>query len=172
MKFSLALLSLAFSALFVTGCSKDIDHHSEYNKSFKAFQEFKQSSGNSYQYMAIQSSWVGSSTQTIITVRNGRVTNRAAVVRGFATGNATTVTIVDEWEENEATLNSHNAGHPSRTLDEIYQLAKNEWLIKRKEATNFFEAKNDGMISDCGYYENNCQDDCTIGIHISWIRKL
>jgi hypothetical protein len=172
MKRSWVLFSFVFVVLVATGCSKDIDHHSDYTRSFKAFQEFKKSSGNSYQYMTIQSSWVGSSTQTIITVRDGRVTNRAAVVRGFTASNSTTITIVDEWEENEATLNSHNNGYPSRTLDEIYQLAKTEWLIKRKDATNFFEAKNDGMISNCGYFENNCQDDCTIGIHISWIKKL
>ncbi len=149
-----------------------MDHSSAYFKSYSAFQDFKKNSDNSYQYQVIQSSWVGSSTQTIITVRSGRVTNRDCIIKRYDGSTPANTLITEEWQEDATNLNTHTAGYPSRTLDEIYQLAKNEWLIKRDGVTNFFEAKNDGMISSCGYYDNNCADDCTIGVYISWIKKL
>ena len=69
-------------------------------------------------------------------------------------------------------MNTHVNGGTSLTLDEIYEKARTEWLLKRKDATSYFEAKNDGMISSCGYVNNNCADDCFVGITINLIERL
>ncbi|WP_255474197.1 hypothetical protein [Flavobacterium sp. SLB02] len=44
--------------------------------------------------------------------------------------------------------------------------------MKRKNVTNYFEAKNDGLISQCGYVEKGCMDDCFVGITIKSIERL
>ncbi|MCG2615972.1 hypothetical protein LZZ85_16870 [Terrimonas sp. NA20] len=173
MKIRLMFFITLLSALCITGCSKDnTDHGIEYMRSYSAFLDFKKSSNNSYQYQVLQSSWTGSSVQTTITVRAGRVTNRDCVIKRYVVGILSNVLVAEEWQENENTLNTHTAGYPIRTLDEIYHLAKNDWLVKRAGAANFFEANNQGMISSSGYYYLNCADDCTVGVHISWIKNL
>lgn len=74
--------------------------------------------------------------------------------------------------KNESEINTHQNGAAALTLDEIYVNAKSDWLIKRKNTTNYFESKNDGLISQCGYVEKNCMDDCFVGITISSIERL
>jgi len=43
---------------------------------------------------------------------------------------------------------------------------------KRKDASVYFEAKNNGMISSCGYVQDGCMDDCFNGINIASIGLL
>lgn len=78
------------------------------------------------------------------------------------------------WTENRASLNSpaNTGGAPTWTLDEIYEKAKNDWLKKRDNAQTSFEAKNNGIISSCGYWEDGCMDDCFRGIRISLVEGL
>jgi len=75
------------------------------------------------------------------------------------------------WNENKSNLNDpvHGGGAPTWTLDQVYEQAKNDWLRKRDNAHTSFEAKNNGLISSCGYWEDGCMDDCFRGIRISGI---
>jgi hypothetical protein len=57
-------------------------------------------------------------------------------------------------------------------LDEIYSIARNEWLKKRSGVTVYFEAKNSGMISTAGSIPDGCVDDCFSGISIRSIKEL
>lgn len=79
-----------------------------------------------------------------------------------------------QWEEKGVELGTHTrtAAAALVTLDAVYQKAKNEWLQERDNVTTYFEAKNEGLLSSAGYVENNCADDCFIGIHIRLIEKL
>ena len=78
-----------------------------------------------------------------------------------------------EWTENEAEIGTHkNQGAEALTLDEIYNKAENEWLIKRKNGKAYFESENNGLISSCGYVVNGCMDDCFVGIRIEIIGVL
>ena len=61
-------------------------------------------------------------------------------------------------------------GEAPLTFDQIYEKARTEWLVKRENATTYFEAENNGLISKCGYVDDGCQDDCFIGIQISSIK--
>lgn len=77
-------------------------------------------------------------------------------------------------EENESEIGSHkasNAANPA-TLDEIYALAKEVWLVKRPDASISFEAENNGLISSAGYVPQGCVDDCFFGITITAIEPL
>ncbi|OYD46067.1 hypothetical protein CHU00_07890 [Sphingobacterium cellulitidis] len=58
------------------------------------------------------------------------------------------------------------------TLDEIYERAKNEWLIKSDKADVFFENNNNGMISLVGFLPKGCMDDCFDGVRIKLIEPL
>lgn len=80
-----------------------------------------------------------------------------------------------EWTETEGNLGKTSRNSPAYsllTLDDIYNKARTEWLVKRSDASISFEAKNDGMISSAGYVPKNCMDDCFNGIYISSIEAI
>jgi len=54
----------------------------------------------------------------------------------------------------------------------VYEKARNNWLIKRSNTETYFEAKNNGIISSCGYVKDGCQDDCFNGITITLVEAL
>ena len=58
------------------------------------------------------------------------------------------------------------------TLDEIYERAKNEWLIKNDNVNVSFENNNNGMISLAGFWPKGCMDDCFSGVKIKLIEPL
>lgn len=171
MKAKIYLFSLLLIGSLFASCKKDMEYDSDFKKSNKAWVNFKVSSGNSYRYTITFGSWAGFSTETMITVRNGKVVGRSYILKenlpqgpGFV--------VKEEWVEDESTLNSHTNAAESMTLDVVYQKAKTDWLLKRKDATTYFESKNNGMISSAGYVPNGCMDDCFRGIHIGLIEKL
>lgn len=172
MKTKIYLFSLLLTGLLMASCKKsDIAYDSDFSKSSRTWANFKASSNNSYRYMVGTSSWTGYSAETIITIKNGKAAGRSFVAKAIISP-ATTVTILEEWVEDESNLNTHaNAADPV-TLDVIYQKAKTDWLLKRKDATTYFEAKNNGLISSAGYVENGCADDCFRGISIAFVEKL
>lgn len=165
------LLLIVTAITFFTSCKKSIDYKNDYDRSHDSWMSFRKSSNNSYSYKVSSGSWTGTSNETVITVKDGKVTNRTYVYK-IPTKTPGEGIIKEEWQEDQATLNTHSAGAPTLTLDDVYQKAKTEWLLKRKDAETYFEANNNGMISTCGYAMNDCQDDCFNGIKIASIIKL
>jgi hypothetical protein len=162
-----------FFVLLVTisGCQKeDFRYENDFDRSFARWVSFKEKTGNTYSYVVSNSSWVGTSWQTEITVTQGRVTQRSFKMT-FPQGLNNLPVESQEWVEQETELNSHSGGAEPITFDQVYEKAKTDWLVKRKNATTYFEAKNDGLLSSCGYVEDGCQDDCFTGIHISSIKQ-
>jgi hypothetical protein len=167
------LSALLLIATLFTACKKDkIEHRSDFEKSQKAWESFKAASGNSYIYQVSTSSWTNYQTFTTITVSNGQVTGRTYTARSTNPPPSAAVTIHEEWVEGQNALNTHQHGAATLTLDEIYNRAKTDWLKKKENADFYFEAKNDGMISSCGFVPDGCQDDCFTGITIDFIRKI
>lgn len=167
------LSALFLMAALFTTCKKDeIEYRSDFEKSYRAWVNFRAISGNSYVYQVSTSSWTNFQTFTMITVTNGKVTARAYTSRSTNQPPSAAVTIHEEWEEGQTTLNTHQHGAAILTLDDIYNRAKTDWLKKRSDANFYFESKNDGMISSCGFVPDGCQDDCFMGITIDFIRKL
>jgi hypothetical protein len=163
-------IMLLFASLFVS-CKKDIAYGDDFSRSEKIWNNFKASSGNSYRYKVNNSSLAGSVSETIITVKNGQVVGRSYVYKARGDSSAQLV-IRDQWEENASSLGSHAGSADLVTLDEIYHRAKSDWLKKRGNAHTYFETKNNGMISLCGYVQDGCIDYCLIGISIGYIEKL
>jgi hypothetical protein len=166
------LIILLIAATF-TACKKDkIEYKSDFETSLKAWQKFKAESRNNYSYTTSTSSWTGYSTETTITVIDGKVTQRAYIAKGIKNDETHAVVTLDEWQEDSKSLNSHQNGATTQTLDQIYDLAKNDFLLKRANAKTYFEAKNGGIISSAGYVEDNCADDCFNGISIQSVKNL
>lgn len=165
---------MALCLLVVAGCKKDkIAHSTDFSRSFHTWKAFKDSSHNSYRYEVSFGSWTGHRAETIITVRNGKVVGRSYLskqVNHTPTGIVTK--IFEEWTETESQLATHTSGADLVTLDVIYDKAKHDWLLKRDDATTYFEARNNGMISMCGYVPDGCQDDCLHGITIDFIEAI
>jgi hypothetical protein len=173
MKRNAFLAMILMIAATFTACKKDkIEYRNDFETSFKAWQNFKAESRNNYSYTTSTSSWTGYSTETTITVINGKITSRAYVAKGIKDDQTHAIYILEEWREDSTTLNSHKNGAQTLTLDQIYDLAKNDLLLKRANTKTYFEAKNDGIISSAGYVEDNCADDCFNGISIRSVTNL
>ncbi|MEO6134832.1 MAG: hypothetical protein ABIP35_06745 [Ginsengibacter sp.] len=176
MKAKLCFFTLLFIGAIFTSCKKsDINYEINFEKSYKEWLRLKETSVNSYRYVVSNGSWTGMGWQTTITVREGKVVQRDFKL-SFPVGWTGSIPGADkmEWTENENEINSHEdtpAGE-AITLDAVYEKARNNWLKKRGNGKTYFEAKNNGLISSCGYVEGGCQDDCFIGITITSIESL
>ena len=169
------ILFLLITGISLSGCTKEeISHKSDREKSLKEFEKFKKTSANSYQYTVIRSSWVGMSWKTVTTVKNGKVVQRKFKWIVPKDWTPEIPAAQKEWTEGENEINAHQQSGAADAiiLDEVYSRAKNDWLKKRDNATTYFKAENNGLISSCGYVENNCADDCFVGINITSINLL
>ena len=77
-----------------------------------------------------------------------------------------------EWSETQEELGKKESPFNIWTLDQIYEKAKSEWIVKRKDAQIYFNDLNNGIISIAGYIPNGCQDDCFVGIRVNSITAL
>lgn len=167
------LTILSFFTL--NACKKDgVQYAFKLQQSKLALQEFKKANGNSYTYEVVSGSWVGLGYYTTITVKAGKVAERKYKITGDTSRTGYNIVVLREWTEDESQLGTHttDAAAAAVTLDDIYARAKSDWLAGRDDADFYFETKNDGMISTCGYVPHGCADDCFRGIHISYIRPL
>lgn len=164
------IVLLLICSLFVA-CKKDMEYEDNFHTSERVWSNFKVSSDNSYSYMVTSSSWTGTTTETVLTVRNGQVVARSYVNK-VRDGSGPQLVIRAQWEEDSSDLGSHEEGAKPFTLDDIYTQAKSDWLKKREGAKTYFETLNGGMISLCGYVPDGCADDCFRGITIAYIKKL
>lgn len=173
MKNKIYLIVLLLIGGFVSSCESDNADQNQFQNSNKALSNFKKSTNNSYKYIVTGVTWVGPAWETTIIVSNGKVIQRQFKYAN-TTGLRNDIPKEElEWTENGSKIGSHkNIAATALTLDEIYNKAEQEWLIKRDNAKIYFETKNNRLISTCGYVENNCQDDCFIGIHIKSIEPL
>lgn len=170
---SLIIFLLFISSTFFS-CSSDesLNYGSEYEISKNAWLKFKKSSNNSYKYIVTNESWAGFSWETTITIKNGIIEKREFKYIS-TTGLSNDVPTNElQWIENKSEIGTHENGAKPMTLDEVYNKAQQDWLIERGNTKIHFEKNNNGMISVCGYTQNNCTDDCFIGIKISNIQAL
>lgn len=166
-------LLLSFFLVAALSCKKDtIAYSSDYNESYRSWLDFKKKSNNSYQYIVNSGSWTGYGTETTITVRNGKVVGRSYIATQLPQVQGGTTTVLEQWTEDEGSLGSHSDGAALLTLDDIYRKAREIWLPKKSDASTYFEARNNGLISLAGYVPNGCQDDCLTGISIRKIEAL
>ena len=158
-----------------TACSNDdFNEQSDFEKSLNAFRSFKRECNDTYQYKVTGSTWVGVSWHTVITVKEGKVIQRAFKYDYIRDEFLENMKEEQEWVENEDEICSHE-NYPAAAainMDEVYDLAKNKWLQKKEHTELFFETDNHGMISLCGYRDVRCTDDCFRGISIESITPV
>lgn len=166
------LIIILVTITLVGSCKKsDLAHENQFDRSYQAWLNFKKSSFDSYTYRVSSGSWTGTGVETTLTVKAGKVVQRDYERKNI--DRTTNQPFTEEtWSESLDSLNTHSYGAPALTLDDIYDAARTEWLTKRKDAKIYFEADNAGMISQCGYVDKNCVDDCFTGIRINYIQAL
>ncbi|MGC1204879.1 MAG: hypothetical protein WA839_08345 [Flavobacteriaceae bacterium] len=174
MKNRILIITLLLLSSIISSCSSDDDfnYQSDFENSHNAWLNFKESTNNSYKYTVGSGTWAGSYMETTISVSNGVITQRYFK---YTETDGLSEDIPEqelEWTENENEIGNHQDGAEPITLDEIYEKAKQDWLIKRKNTQTYFETGNNGIISSCGYRDKNCVDDCFIGINIKSIETL
>lgn len=172
MKQKLFYLILLAITLTSYACSRDdFEYEGRFKESKKALADFKTRSGNSYKYVVSGYSWIGISWETTITVLNGKVVQRYFKYTEIRENMKESFTQELEWTEGENELNTHTdpSAAAVMTLDEVYDKAQQDWLLKRADTETFFETKNNGLISSCGYVHKDCADDCFRGITIKSI---
>lgn len=175
MKHQIRVIALLLICVLAISCSSDdLNYQNDFEKSQDNWLDFKASSNDSYQYVVANGSvFTDYGWETSITVSNGVI-----IERHFKyTGNTENIPEDElEWTENATEINSatHDNSYAAEalTLDDIYLKAEQYWLIKRKNATSYFEIENNGLISTCGYVEKGCMDDCFSGITIKSIVNL
>lgn len=193
-------ITAVFAILFLFSC-ESFEHESEFDKSYQKWQSFKSIQNNSYRYVVTGGSWTGVSWETEIVIQNGEIVERSfkytslvSIVRpaeGWNEGHSDgileafphltdflkdeNINMADylEWTERKVELGTHVSSPAASlwTLDQIYSKAKEEWLSPRDNVTTYFETKNDGLISTAGFVDNNCADDCFVGVSIKSISK-
>ena len=173
MKNKVYLITLLLIGILFNSCeSNDIEYQDKFETSRKAWLSFKESSNNSYKYTVTNSTWIGYSWETTITVENGNVIQRDFEYT-FIENPLTNISENElQWTETGSELGTHEIGADLITLDDIYKKAKNNWLIERNDVTTYLETENNGMISRCGYIDNQCADDCFLGVRIKSIDTL
>lgn len=182
--------------------SLSIDHESAYKKSLKKWENFKSESNNSYTYVIETYRFFSSPPSRItLTVENGILTNRSgykmdlfAVQRpesGWTKENireALISTNMDnarieemltadfianmDWEEDQNNLGKYDPKDLAMTIDQIYQKAKDTWLVPTKDSEAIFETDNKGIISLVGIKLKPYEDVPFNGVRIVSVAAL
>lgn len=182
--------------------SLSIDHESAYKKSLKKWENFKSESNNSYTYVIETYRFFSSPPSRItLTVENGILTKRSgykmdlfAVQRpesGWTKENireALISTNMDnarieemltadfianmDWEEDQNNLGKYDPKDLAMTIDQIYQKAKDTWLVPTKDSEAIFETDNKGIISLVGIKLKPYEDVPFNGVRIVSVAAL
>ncbi|WP_185217975.1 hypothetical protein [Sphingobacterium mizutaii] len=182
--------------------SLSIDHESAYKKSLKKWENFKSESNNSYTYVIETYRFFSSPPSRItLTVENGILTNRSgykmdlfAVQRPESGWNKENIrealisTNMDnarieemltadfianmDWEEDQNNLGKYDPKDLAMTIDQIYQKAKDTWLVPTKDSEAIFETDNKGIISLVGIKLKPYEDVPFNGVRIVSVTAL
>lgn len=182
--------------------SLNIEHESAYKKSLKKWEAFKSENNNSYTYVIETDRIFSTLPSRItLTVENGILTKRSGykkdlqVVQRPETGwtaenirealisaNMDNAQIEEmltadfianmEWEEDQSNLGKYDPKGLTMTIDQIYQKAKDTWLVPSKDDEAIFETNNKGIISMVGIRLKPYEDIPFNGVRIVSITAL
>jgi hypothetical protein len=130
-------------------------------ESLAVWQEVKAADDGTYGYTRRTSSFTGYRTITTFVVSND------VVVRRTYEGYDESDELVDSFDEQGDQVGSNQEGAPVYTIDQIYEVCRDEVLTQDPEANAFFLSFHpDGILEDCLYRSLTCQDDCQMGVGI------
>ncbi|WP_346882898.1 hypothetical protein [uncultured Algibacter sp.] len=152
-------------------------NNSQHKTSLNQWQSLKQDHGDSYSYEIKTESVFGFGSLTKIIVKNNIPVSR--VFESYNLYDNDTYLgwenriITNEYRENINQLNTNNIGAAALTIDDLYALCLKDYLSVDANSNSInFNVDDSGLIKDCYYIPNGCQDDCLFGIQITnfkWI---
>lgn len=138
-----------------------------YTESIDAWNTLKTNNGNSYSYQTYFISFTGFGSTTELKVINNVVTTR--IYQEFSTDQMTGERdIIDSFTETGSQLGTNPKGATPLTIDQLYSTCAADYLVvDENENTIYFQTATNGLMTLCGFFPNNCADDCFEGITIS-----
>lgn len=144
-------------------------------QSLQRWNQLKAECGGNYSYKVGRSSWTGFRKETVIIVRNNKVTERRyrewSGMQMPAKPNEFDRKENRSWAEQGDSLGSHDEGAPLKTLDQLYEEA-GKILDEKLEAYQRLMVgfDNQGLLRSCFYLDTRIADDAPqIGVAINSI---
>lgn len=146
-----------------------------YNDSKTMWKELKAQNDETYSYTASFISWSGFGSRTTITVKDGLVSKREYLYFEQVLNEESELEEVEieSYTETGEEIGSHSEGFDPLLIDELYETCISEYLrVNTGENDVYFNTNDAGIISNCGFVEKGCVDDCFIGFRISEFQWL
>jgi hypothetical protein len=146
-----------------------------YNDSKTIWEELKVQNNETYSYTASFISWTGVGSRTTITVKDGVVSKREYLYFEQILNEESQLVEkeIESYTETGVEIGSHSEGFDPLLIDELYQTCLSDYLnINKADNEIYFNTDEAGIISNCGFVEKGCVDDCFSGFRISefnWI---
>jgi len=138
-----------------------------YTESIDAWNALKTNNGDSYSYQTTFISFTGFGSITELTITNNLVTSR--MYQEFSTDQMTgEKDIIDAYTETGSEVGSNPKGATPLTIDQLYTTCAADYLVvDENDNTLYFQTTANGLMTLCGFFPNDCTDDCFEGISIS-----
>jgi hypothetical protein len=169
-------LFLALAAALIAGCGSPDASPPDANppdaspparedllaESLLVWQGLKAADDGTYQYTRSSSSFSGYRSTTTFVVEADVVVRRA--FEGYDENGV----LVDSFDEQGAEVGSNEGAEPVRTIDELYEICRDEVLTQDPDSNYFYLTfRDDGVLELCVYVPRDCADDCGDGVEIS-----
>ena len=130
-------------------------------ESLLVWQDLKAADDGTYQYTRSDSSFSGYRSTTTFVVEADVVVRRA--FEGYDENGV----LVDSFEEQGAEVGSNEGAAPAHTIDELYEICRDEVLTQDPDDNDFYLTfRDDGILELCVYVPTDCADDCDEGVEI------
>ena len=177
MKISNCFIMFLF-CITLLSCSTNDDDRGEitgesgisYSDSKTMWKEVKAQNEETYSYTVSFSSWSGFGSRTTITVKDGLVSKRKYLYFEQVLNEESELEEVEieSYTETGEEIGSHSEGFDPLLIDELYQTCLSDYLnINKADNEIYFNTDEAGIISNCGFVETGCVDDCFRGFRIS-----
>ena len=161
-----SILAISLAAALIAGCGSDSESPEKESlaESLSVWQDMKAADDGTYAYTRTFQSWTGYHSITRFVVEND------VVVRRTFQGYDESDQLIDSFDEEGAEVGSTEGITPVYTIDELYEVCRDEVLTKDPEANQIIlELRDDGILEYCQYIPDGCQDDCSMGVDIASI---
>jgi hypothetical protein len=129
--------------------------------SLVVWQEAKAADDGTYGYTWTTSSFTGYRTITTFVVSNDVVVRRT--YEAYDENNQ----LVESFDEQADQVGSNPGGRPVYTIDQIYEVCRDEVLTQDPEQNALtLRTRPDGILEACLYRSLDCADDCQMGVQI------
>jgi hypothetical protein len=130
--------------------------------SLAVWQQAKAADDGTYGYTSTSVSFTGFRSITTFVVSNDVVVRRT--YEAYDENNQ----LIESFDEQGAEVGSNAGGKPVYTIDEIYEVCRDEVLTQNPEENEFFLSFHpDGILENCLYRPLDCADDCNEGVEIA-----